>query len=301
MFCKKAVAVLFLSSCALAAEPVPLQITEVAAARVEARGSVFFADFGKDAYGNLQVEFPSDQPIAELTVRLGEKLTPEGTIERRPPGSVNYREVRLSTRPGQRVYRLTIPTKPFHRGKASVKMPATIGEVTPFRYVEIEGDALTAATVTLRQLFVHAPFNDEAASFACSDETLNAVWNLCKHTMKATTALGVYIDGERERIPYEADAYINQLSHYACDLDPRVARVTVAWLLAHPTWPTEWSLHMPMMAAADYLATGDPVLAREHYDSLKKKLLIDKAREDGLLVASAIVDWPAGWQAASGD
>lgn len=49
---------------------------------------------------------------------------------------------------------------------------------------------------------------------------------------------------------------------------------------------------MPMMAAADYLATGDIVLAREHYAALKKKLLMDKAREDGLLVASAIVDWP---------
>ena len=143
-------------------------------------------------------------------------------------------------------------------------------------------------------MFVHAPFDDEASSFECSDETLNAVWRLSKHTMKAATAFGLYIDGERERIPYEADAYINQLSHYACDLDPRVARATFAHLLAHPTWPTEWSLHVPMMAAADYLATGDAVLAREHYDALKKKLLMEKARDDGLLVASAIVDWPGG-------
>ena len=51
---------------------------------------------------------------------------------------------------------------------------------------------------------------------------------------------------------------------------------------------------MPMMAAADYLATGDAVLAREHYEVLKKKLLMDKARADGLLQASAIVDWPSG-------
>jgi hypothetical protein len=172
-------------------------------------------------------------------------------------------------------------------------MPPEIGEVTPFRYAEIDGLPSTAAKeVTLHQLFVHAPFDDSASDFQSSDETLNAVWKLCKHTMKMTTAFGVYIDGERERIPYEADAYINLLSHYACDLDPRVARATFAHLMANPTWPTEWSLHMPMIAAADYMATGDPILARENYDALKKKLLSEKAREDGPLRVSAVVDWP---------
>ena len=292
MFFRKISLLLLVSPCLLAVGAVPLEVTEVAPVRTESRGPVLFADFGKDAYGNLKLEFAHEPPGGELTVRLGEKLTPPGALDRHPPGSVNYREVRLALQPGERSYRLTIPSKPFHHGQASVKTPAAIGEVTPFRYVEIEGAALTPESVTLRQLFVHAPFQDDAASFECSDETLNAVWSLCQHTMKATTAFGVYIDGERERIPYEADAYLNQLSHYACDLDPRVARATFSHLLAHPTWPTEWSFHVPMIAAADYLATGDAVLAREHYDALKKKLLMEKAREDGLLQASAIVDWP---------
>ncbi len=294
MFIRNLSAVFVLALSATAGETVPLQITEVAPVRVEARGQTLFADFGKDVYGNLKVEFAGEPSATELSVRLGEKLTERGAIDRQPPGSVNYREVKLATKPGQRVYQLTIPSKPFHKGKASVRTPSEIGEVTVFRYVEIEGVALEPKSVALRQLFVHAPFNDDASSFECSDETLNAVWNLCKHTMKATTAFGVYIDGERERIPYEADAYINQLSHYACDLDPLVARATVAHLLAHPTWPTEWSHHMPMMAAADYVATGDVVLARKHYDALKAKLLMDKTRKDGLLCASAIVDWPGG-------
>lgn len=273
-----------------AAVPVPLCVTEVAPARVERRGGVLFADFGKAAYGNLTAEFAGDPPAGEVTVRLGERLTERGEIERRPPGSINYREVKLAIRPGQRVYPLAIPSKPFHTGRSPVKMPPRIGEVTVFRYAEIEG----VLPATVRQSCIHAPFDDNAADFECSDETLNAVWALCKHTMKATTAFGVYIDGERERIPYEADAYINQLSHYACDLDPRVARATFEHLLAHPTWPTEWSLHMPMIAAADFLATGDPVLARGHYEALKGKLLMEKTRLDGLLSVSAIVDWPAG-------
>jgi Glycogen debranching enzyme len=275
-----------------AAEPVDLQITEVAPVRFERRGNVLFADFGKAAFGNLRLDFRTDPPTNIITVRLGEKLSGNGTIDRKPPGSVNYREITLATRPGQKRYQLEIPSKQFHLRAEPVKMPANIGEVTVFRYVEIEGAGNSLNTQSLRQLFVHAPFDDNAAHFKSSDETLNAVWELCKYTMKATTAFGVYIDGERERIPYEADAYINQLSHYACDLDPRVARFTVDHLLKNPTWPTEWSLHMPMMAWADYEATGDPVIAATHYEELKKKLLREKARGDGLLRAWAIVDWP---------
>jgi alpha-L-rhamnosidase len=275
-----------------AAEPVKLQITEVTPQRFEKRGEIYFADFGKDVYGNLKIEFSSSPPAAQLKVRLGEKLAADGTIDRKPPGSVNFREVLLSTQPGRQNYQLDIPSKPFHKGAASAKMPPEIGEVTPFRYAEIEGSMAPLEKSGLRQLFVHAPFGDNASSFESSDDTLNAVWNLCKHTMKATTAFGIYIDGERERIPYEADAYINELSHYACDLDPRLARHTFGYLLKHPTWPTEWSLHMPIIAAEDYLATGDIEMARDNYEQLKKKLLMDKARSDGLLRAWAIVDWP---------
>lgn len=278
----------------MASEPVKLEVTPVDAVRFEKLGDVYFADFGSDAYGNLQLTLPKNAPAATIAVRLGEKLNADGSIDRKPPGSVSYREVKLTTRADQQVYKLDIPTKERHKNPAAVHTPPETGEIAPFRYAEIEGSPVALDKSAVKQLFVHAPFNDDASSFECSDETLNAVWKLCNHTMKATTAFGIYIDGERERIPYEADAYINMLSHYACDLDPRVAHVTFEHLLAHPTWPTEWSLHMPMLAAADYEATGDLSLAAAHYDALKKKLLMNKAGEDGLLRASGVVDWPAG-------
>ena len=56
--------------------------------------------------------------------------------------------------------------------------------------------------------------------------------------------MGLYIDGDRERIPYEADALINQLSHYALDTEYSLARNTFEHLMLHPTWPTEWHLQM---------------------------------------------------------
>ncbi|BCM93309.1 hypothetical protein IAD21_05200 [Abditibacteriota bacterium] len=272
-----------------------LQITPVQPVRVEKRGDIYFADFGAAAFGNLQITLPDNAPAATLSIRLGEKLNDDDSIDRKPPGSVNFIETSISTRPGQKVYQTQIPLKKGPQsGDSAVKTPSDIGNITPFRYVEIEGSPIPLTAASLRQLFVHTAFNDDASEFHSSDETLNAVWNLCKHTMKATTAFGVYIDGERERRPYEADAYINFLSHMATDFNPEVGRYSVEYLLAHPTWPTEWSFHMPMMVEAEYEATGDTALAARNYEALKKKLLMDKARADGLLQSTAIVDWPQG-------
>jgi hypothetical protein len=285
-----------------------LEITPIRPIKFEKRGSFYFADFGKDAYGNLQITLPPGTPATRFTVRLGEKLDPTGAIDRKPPGSVNYREITLETQPDKSVYQLQIPAKPRHKDPKAVRTPAKIGEITVFRYAEIAPAEIANAEIdktkidkapvaldaaAVRQLMVHTAFDDSSSSFQSSDQTLNAVWDLCKHTMKATTAFGIYIDGERERIPYEADAYINQLSHLACDANPAVARTTVDYLLAHPTWPTEWSFHMPMMAAVDYEMTGDIALSSRNYEALKKKLLMEKARQDGLLRALAIVDWPS--------
>lgn len=273
-----------------AQEPRPaLEVSPVVPIKVETRGQVFFADFGKDVYGKLRLTLPANTGAGTLLIRLGEKLGADGTIDRHPPGSVKFMELTLPVGAGANTYEPAITTR-----KAPLQMPPAIGEVTPFRYAEIENCSAPLDAGSMRQLFVHPAFQDDASAFQSSDPTLNAVWDLCKHTMKATAAFGIYIDGERERTPYEADAYINFLSHLACDANPSVVRYTVEYLLEHPTWPTEWSFHTVMLAAADYEATGDPVLADRHYDALKTKLLMEHARADGLLSAPAIVDWPAG-------
>jgi alpha-L-rhamnosidase len=289
-----------LTSSALAADRVAPEITPVAPVRFEKRDTTYFVDFGEDAYGSLKIdlsthEFGAELP-PELKVRLGEKLDPSGAIDRKPGGFVSFHEGTMTLQADKHDYQLQLPPIKHPKGNMSEPIPG-LGEIAPFRYAEIEGGSLPQLDKTsVNQLFVHAPFDDNASSFESSDETLNAVWHLCKHTMEATSAFGIYVDGDRERTPYEADAYINQLSFYACDLDPRVARCTFDYLLKHPTWPTEWSFHVPMIAAEDYMATGDIELARDNWDALKTKLLMDKARADGLLRAAAIVDWPMGYR-----
>ena len=105
---------------------------------------------------------------------------------------------------------------------------------------------------------------------------LNALWKLCHYSIKATTFAGLYVDGDRERIPYEADAYLNQLGHQACHHDCAIARATFDYLLAHPTWPTEWASHMPFMAYADWMYTGDREWIAERFEALEAKLMFER-------------------------
>ncbi len=96
------------------------------------------------------------------------------------------------------------------------------------------------------------------------------------------------MDGDRERIPYEGDAYINQLGHYCVDREYALARYTHEYLIQYPTWPTEWQLHSVMMAWADFMYTGETRSLELFYDDLCTKTLIDLAREDGLISTETV-------------
>ena len=150
-----------------------------------------------------------------------------------------------------------------------------------------------------RRAAYSSTWNEDASAFECSDETLNRIWDLCKYSIKATTFAGVYVDGDRERIPYEADAYLNQLSHYATDDNVSMAARTFDWLMENGTWPTEWSPHMVFMAHAEWMYSGDIDWLKHRYESLKLRTLLHRAGDDGLVRSGKqdrnrhdIVDWP---------
>ena len=266
---------------------------------------VYFADFGKDAYGQLEISYRAGGKDS-VVVRFGERLAGDMAIDRNPPGTVRFAEYRLSPGNGDMTCRIRfrpdprngrIDGNPDPQGQPPVLMDPAIGEVLPFRYVEVEG----AEVISLTRHMVHVPFNDAASSFVSSDSTLNAVWEMCKHTMKATTFCGVYVDGDRERIPYEADALINALGHYGTDADYRVARRTMEVLLEHPNWPTEWHLQMPLLAWDYYMYSGDLAALQENYDKLVERALLRFRASTGLITTTGqkairdIVDWPRVW------
>lgn len=256
-----------------------------------------FLDFGKATFGNLRLEFtaPMAAPV-KITVHFGEKLSAPGKIDRNPGGSIRYQKVVTEVAAGAKSVKIIPAWKPTHTNW--IPNPKGMDEVTPFRYVEIEGLPMVETKVT--RLTRQVAFDEKASHFTSSDPVLDGVWDMCKHSMRATSFLGLYVDGDRERKPYEADAWINQLGHYGVDAHYLTGRLTHEHLLVHPTWPTEWRQQSVLMAWADYLYSGDDASIRAHYDVLVGKLMLDRRREDGLFLGQEkgeprdIIDWPAG-------
>lgn len=303
-FLTSILATFLVTGASLSAAPVKLHDEAPVKITKPAEG-VILVDFGRVSFGNLRLTPPAGAK-GGITVHFGEAMT-NGRINRKPPGTVRYNKTTVQLQGAQTLIAAPPVDKRNTEAKSERHSPAILtpsewGVVLPFRWVEIEGwpGELTAAHIT-RQSAFSATWDNDAADFESSDETLNRIWDLCKYSIKATTFCGVYVDGDRERIPYEADAYLNQLSHYATDTDVQLARDTYDHLMKHGTWPTEWAPHMVFMAHADWMRTGDREWLASRYEALKTKLLLDRAGPDGLVVSDArnikktdIVDWPKG-------
>ena len=269
-----------------------------------------FVDFGRAAFGWVELVPPREMTRGgPYTLHIGEKAL-GNSVDPKPGGTIRYAKVTGAlTTPN--MYRVPLPADKRNTsgGKegAAILLPPEFGVVMPFRYVEVEDCPYPVTVDTIRQIAVFYPFDMTAARFASSDAVLDRVFDFCKYSIKATTFAGVYVDGDRERIPYEADAYINQLCHYCVDKEFTLARYSHEYLMERPTWPTEWKQHSVMMAWADWMYTGNTESLERCYDALKaKKTLEFCAREsDGLLVTGGpsapmesglrdITDWPVG-------
>ncbi|MDQ8200143.1 family 78 glycoside hydrolase catalytic domain [Pelagicoccus enzymogenes] len=285
----------------------PTEATPVAPKSiVELEPGRYLLDFGKVAFGFMELDLVASK-AGELTVHFGERGSPKGVLRELPEkSSVRYYEVSLAVSEGNGVYGVHPPKNLRNTKPVAIAIPGRFGTIAPFRYVEIETNGIELGKLEAKQLAIHYPWDEYASSFRSSNEDLNALWELCKYSMKATSFAGTYVDGDRERIPYEADTYINMLSHYAVDSEYSLGRYTHEYLMDFETWPTEWKQHSVMMAGIDFMYTGDIASIRRIYERLKKeKTLEERAREDGLLVgypypnhgqrpgrSADIVDWP---------
>lgn len=182
--------------------------------------------------------------------------------------------ITLPLEKGKHTYLPEIPADTRNTLDRAIHMPMEIGEVMPFRYCEIEGYKKEIGSEDITQLAVHHTFNDDASYFHCDNEILNQVWELCKYTMKATSFSGYYVDGDRERIPYEADMLINQLGYYANDCESSIGRRTIDRLLRIPNWCTEWILQTILLAYYDYLFYGDTTTIARFTEELDSHMLM---------------------------
>lgn len=288
---------------------------EELAARIERLDSeTTLLDFGRASFASLRVSLESATGGDTVYVAIGEAMK-QGRIDPRPGGTIRYYRYPVVLQRGRRTYDITPAHDGRNTGPQAVLMPDYIGEVAPFRYCQIENYAGSVSAGDVVRLTVTYPFDTRASHFVSDNAALNEVWDMCRYTIEATSALGIYIDGDRERIPYEADAIINQLGHYAVDREYAMARRTSEYLLQHPTWPTEWILQALIIAWNDYLYTGDLRSVEQNYDLLSARTLRSLRRDNGLISTRAdntvstepfrrsirfngnisdIVDWPRG-------
>ncbi|KKM47227.1 hypothetical protein LCGC14_1558870, partial [marine sediment metagenome] len=188
---------------------------------------------------------------------MGERRNEDQTVHKNPGKSnIGFQQIEMILQKGTHHYVVKIKEKNPKGYLHSQKLAPHYPEVMPFRYVEIVGQEGAFWIEEPKQAALFYYFDESASSFTCSDENLMKVWDLCKYTQKSTPFLGVYCDGNRERMPYEADAYIQMLSHFACDREYSIARYTINFLLDHASWPTEWQMHMVLMAWEYYMQTG---------------------------------------------
>ncbi|WP_139956616.1 sulfatase-like hydrolase/transferase [Flavicella sediminum] len=264
--------------------------SEVKPVKFEKRGDFYFIDFGKAAFATMNFSYKA-KTAHTITVRVSEMVDEKGNVNRTPPkkSNIRYQEIKVDVKPGQTEYQIQVQTDERNtRPNKAIPLPKGFPALVPFRYAEIEGAKESVSADNFTQLAFHTYWDENASSFKSNNEILDQVWDLCKYSIKATTFNGLYVDGDRERIPYEADAYLNQLSHYTTDREFAIARRTIEYFMQHPTWPTEWQQHVPLLIYADYMYTGNTELIERYYEALKHKSLYELSNEDGLITSTKV-------------
>ncbi len=278
--------------------------------------SIFF-DFGRSAFSVPLIQYNwintnSSDKTDTIWIYLGEKAIGD-YIDQNPGGGVLFRKYPFEVKPGKHTKTLELP-RFVPRYPHSQAMPDHMPEVIPFRFVEIHSENQDIIIETVTQQALYYQFDEEASFFSCSDPRLNAIYDLCRYSVKANTFNGDYAASERERMMYEADCYIHQMSHYAVDREFAIARYSLENMIFHATWPTEWIFHTILMAHADYWHTGNTKIIEKYFSELKAKLMLELASENHLISTKTgkqtpeflksihfngkelrdIVDWPHG-------
>lgn len=254
------------------------------------------ADFGKHAFGWIEVDAVA---TGRYEIVWGELLNDLRAVETNRFYTVDRGSIRCACSTGV-FERVGIHRIPLQAGNASsfycgawgqFFTPEGYGNVMPFRYAEIVAAPFPIRADSLRQVAVRYSYDLEESRFWSSSEKLNRVFDFCKYSIAATSFLGRFVDGDRERLAYEGDSLIAQLGSYSISSDYTVPCATLDWVSEHSTWPTEWKQHFVSMCWFDWMYSGDTSRIVRYYDLMREKRIWSQyARADGLLVT----DWKKG-------
>ena len=240
----------------------------------------YLVDIGREIVGGLKLYLPHC-PEADVTLLYGEELTDPHHVKYQMRTGNTYREVWRTSPHATYIENISMMT---------------------YRYVQITGLPVELTPEMVIPLELRGDFDPRVSNFESSSALLEDIYALVKHTIKVTTQ-DLYVDAQsRERMAYEGDLIINQLSAYAFCQDLRVPRFTVEYLITHRTWPAEYPLFTVMGAWLDYMASRDGHLLATYYPQLCGLVtrfvpdvevgLVPNVTTASSQIDGVLVDWP---------
>ena len=241
-------------------------------------------DFGKHVFGWIEV---NAERVGPYEFVWGELLDRSGSVQTNDVYTRKKGNIRCAHVKGEldRVGWSRIPYVPGLGGAFRTNAVGGFGMVMPFRWLEVVSCPYGISLDNIRQVPVCYPYDMDESSFKCDSPELERVYGFCKHSIRATSFMGIFVDGDRERLAYEADSFITQLGTYAVTSDDTLVRRTIEHLTVHTTWPTEWKQFFIRMVYEDWMHSGKTDLIRRYWFLMRDvKSWRRLRREDGLLV-----------------
>ena len=258
--------------------------------------TAYFLDFGHELMGGLTLLLPATTfPIgSKVRVTLGEELMGD------PSTSTT---ILYPMRTGNKYRCEWTVTAPSAAVGADGSGDALFEhhEYMEFRYAELvvvssgrsvdEDAASLPASLDVSAWTVGYSWREVDSAFTSSDATLDAVWRLSRDTLRWTSLDTATDSNTRERLPYEADGYITGLSRLALQAEYAWPRHSWRHNLLNPTWPTEWRQTAPLMAHADFLATGELDLFEAFGGGSRSGVLATQTQAGCINASTGLVDF----------
>ncbi|MCD8109541.1 MAG: family 78 glycoside hydrolase catalytic domain [Clostridiales bacterium] len=233
----------------------------------------YVIDFGQEIVGCLELTIDSSARQS-ISVCYGEELNNDGSV-------------RYSMLTGN-VYAETWTLMSGSQQISGLNMKV-------FRYVQISGCADTITAENIGGFQIRQDFSEDASSFSSSNSILNDEYSLAKYTIKATSQ-NLYVDTQsRERQNYSGDLLINMTAAFSVESDYALAKRSLDYAIANPTWPAEYLLYTVMASWQYYLYSGDSEFLAEHYAALQAAMEEFQIGSNGLVEKPSrtiLVDWP---------
>ncbi len=227
----------------------------------------YLFDFGKEITGTLGVFLKGDKD-QKVEIRFGEELLPDGRVRYELRANCTYKDTITLT------------------GKEDF---VEYFDYKGFRYAEILNPPKDFSPNEVYVLCRHYPFPEKPATFNCSDEAMNKIWDICYNAVKVGTQDTYYDCPTRERGGFLGDAFTTSLAHYCVTADSRILKKFLADCITSSRYYPVISGHIPSYNIATNIEYSVlvPMILENYYKITGDKEII----EDVLPAAEGVWDF----------